>query len=104
MTPEQKSFWRILKADPVWFAHDCVHELLKVNNNETALNQKADILIGQMLASLSIEDMAAVLKTWLSTYKLALDANKLNNFDQFHIRVGPWIMDNLHSISAIKKE
>jgi len=101
MTPEQEAFWTALKCDAKWFAHVAVLDLQNLTGD--TFHNAVDQLLAQMYNYLSAEDISNVIKTWLSTYNLPLDARKLGpGFDLVHQKVGSYIMSDTKRIRVVE--
>ena len=100
MTPEQRLFWDRLKFDAQYFAHICGKEML--GKSEDTVNNLAKDYLDTAMDHLSMEDLASVMKTWLSFYHLPLDPCKLGEaFDRFHYHLGEWIKENHNKVKMI---
>jgi len=64
------------------------------------MNSTADKHILTIMHLFDKEQSVRILKTWLSTYKLPLDPNRLKTFDQFHEQFGKFIIDNTEIIQS----
>ena len=95
---------KLLKG-PDWYAHDSAKELLDILNQGKrkrykSMNLTADKHLSTIMDLFNKEQSVRILKTWLTTYRLPLDPNRLKTFDQFHHRVGEFIMQNAQSIRS----
>jgi len=88
MTEDQQHMWDLLTNDPERLCHRWAEDIMK---NKRYMHQRADHYIGIMLNQFSVEDMAAVLSTWLKAYQMPLEPDKLKNFDDFHAKCGSYI-------------
>jgi hypothetical protein len=88
MTEDQQHMWDILTYDPERLCHHWAKDIMK---SKRYMHRRADHYIGIMLDQFSVEDMSAVLCTWLRTYKIPLIPIKLKNFDEFHNRCGSYV-------------
>ena len=61
-----------------------------------AVDQHFDII----MRTFTIEQVSRIAKTWLIHYRLPLDPSRLKNFDLFHERCGPWVLENGQHIKA----
>ena len=64
------------------------------------MNSTADKHISTIMHLFDNEQSVRILKTWLSTYKLPLDPNRLKTFDQFHEQFGEFIINNTATIES----
>jgi hypothetical protein len=101
MTPEQELFWNALKCDAKWFAHQHIQSFAKLSDED--LHVAIDQLMAQMHDSLTAEDISSVIKTWLSTYDLPLDARKLGpGFELVHQKINAYIMSDFKQIQVVE--
>jgi hypothetical protein len=101
MTPEQRVFWDTLKCDIHWFAHDQAKILSSLDDE--LFHKTVDDLMIQMANNLTVADISSVIKTWLSVYKLPLDATRLGlGFEQVHRRVGQYVLTEASKIKPVK--
>jgi hypothetical protein len=101
MTPEQQVFWRTLKCDAHWFAHDQARTLSALDDE--LFHKTVDNLMIQMANNLTVADISSVIKTWLSVYNLPLDAKKLGTgFEQVHGRVGQYVQTQASNIKPVE--
>jgi len=98
MTSDQELMWNVLTNNPEFLAHRWGKELsaLKGKRFHTACNQHLRFIVDNF----STEEAARTVKTWLSTYKLPLDPNELNAFDDFHAKFGRYIINDVANIKA----
>ena len=68
------------------------------------MNSTADKHILTIMNLFDKEPAVRILKTWLSTYKLPLDQNRLKTFDQLHKQFGEFIIDNTATIESYWKQ
>jgi hypothetical protein len=61
-----------------------------------AVDQHFDII----MRTFTIEQASRIAKTWLIHYRLPIDPSRLKNFDLFHERCGPWVLENGQHIKA----
>jgi hypothetical protein len=100
LTPEQQHFWNQLKLDAHYFAHICGKEMQ--GKSDSTVNKMCSNYLDLAMNHLSTEDLASVVKTWLSYYNLPVDPYKLGEtFDKFHSRYGNWIFNNYKNITMI---
>ena len=95
----------VLLKGPDWYAHKSGKDLLAVLNQGKrkrykSMNSTADKHILTIMNLFDKEPAVRILKTWLSTYKLPLDPNRLKTFDQFHEQFGKFIIDNTAIIQS----
>ena len=95
MTDEQQLMWDTLSANPAGLCHSWARDILR---SKRSMHRKADKYLGQALKLFTVEDIAAILKTWLTHYNIPLNPNKLENYETFHRRCGPYVFANSRSI------
>jgi len=64
------------------------------------MNSTADKHLSTIMDLFDKEQSVRILKTWLSTYKLPLDPDRLKTFEQFHEQFGKFIIDNTATIKS----
>ena len=96
LTNEQQLTWDVLSNNAERLSHVWAKELTGLKPKQFA--KLADKHINFMLANFSKEETVRTMKTWLSTYNLPLDADRLASFDEFHNQVGLYIVDNMKNI------
>lgn len=89
----------VLLKGPDWYAHESGKDLLAVLNQGKrkrykSMNSTADKHISTIMYLFDKLSVVRILKTWLITYKLPLDVNRLKTFDRFHEQFGKFIIDN----------
>ena len=94
-----------LLKGPDWYAHESGKDLLAVLNQGKrkrykSMNSTADKHILTIMNLFDNEQSVRILKTWLITYKLPLDPNRLKTFDQFHEQFGKFIINNTEKIES----
>ena len=94
---EHQRLMALLKG-PDWYAHESGKDLLAVLNQGKrkrykSMNSTADKHISTIMHLFDNEQSVRILKTWLSTYKLPLDPNRLKTFDQLHKQFGEFIIN-----------
>ena len=104
MMSEHQRLMALLKG-PDWYAHESGKDLLAVLNQGKrkrykSMNSTADKHILTIMNLFDKEQSARILKTWLTTYCLPLDPNRLKTFDQFHEQFGEFIIDNTTIIQS----
>ena len=95
----------VLLKGPDWYAHESGKDLVAVLNQGKrkrykSMNSTADKHISTIMYLFDKASAVRILKTWLSTYKLPLDPNRLKTFDQFHEQFGQFIIDNTAIINS----
>jgi hypothetical protein len=101
MSPEQRVFWDTLKCDAHWFAHDRARILSRLDDK--LFHKTVDDLMIQMANNLTVADISSVIKTWLSVYKLPLDASRLGlGFERVHSRVGVYVQTQASKIKPVE--
>lgn len=104
MTEDQEHMWAMLKCEPEKLCHTWANQLLECKNNAKAMNALADDYIFYMLSRFSHFDTCRVLKTWLTTYKLPIEPERIKSFDQFHVNCGKFVMNNIGIITVFEKD
>ena len=94
-----------LLKGPDWYAHESAKELLDILNQGKrkrykSMSAMADRHIKIIMECFNDEDSIRILKTWLSTYRLPLNPDRLKTFEQFHNRVGKLAIQNVESIRS----
>ena len=94
-----------LLKGPDGYAHESAKELLVILNQGKrkrykSMNSKADKHLLTIMDLFDKEPAVRILKTWLSTYKLPLDPDRLETFDQFHEQFGEFILNNSAMINS----
>ena len=87
-----------LLKGPDWYAHESGKELLAVLNQGKrkrykSMNSTADKHLLTIMDLFNKEQSVRILKTWLTTYSLPLDPNRLKTYDQFHEQFGEFIIN-----------
>ena len=95
MTDEQQLMWDTLSADPAGLCHAWARDILR---SKRSMHRKVDRYLGQALNLFTVEDITAILKTWLTHYNIPLNPGKLENYEKFHRRCGPYVFANSRSI------
>jgi hypothetical protein len=105
MLSEQQKFWNLIKG-PDHYAHVSAKEMLSVLNSGKkrkryrAMYKNADVHFKTIMETFSIEQNTRILKTWLSSYQLPLDPDRLEYFDKFHTTHGEYIVNNSSDIRS----
>jgi hypothetical protein len=104
MMTEHQRLMALLKG-PDWYAHESGKDLLAVLNQGKrkrykSMNSTADNYLSTIMDLFDKEQSVRILKTWLSTYRLPLDPDRLKTFDQFHEQFGKFIIDNTAIIKS----
>jgi hypothetical protein len=94
-----------LLKGPDWYAHESGKDLLAILNQGKrkryrSMNSTADKHLLTIMDLFDKEQSVRILKTWLSTYKLPLDPDRLKTFEQFHEQFGKFIIDNTATIKS----
>ena len=97
MMSEHQRLMALLKG-PDWYAHESGKELLAVLNQGKrkrykSMNSTADKHLLTIMDLFNKEQSVRILKTWLTTYSLPLDPNRLKTYDQFHEQFGEFIIN-----------
>ena len=104
MMSEHQRLMALLKG-PEWYAHQSGKDLLEVLNQGKrkrykSMNSTADKHLLTIMDLFNKEQSVRILKTWLTTYSLPLDPNRLKTFDQFHEQFGEFIINNTATIES----
>jgi hypothetical protein len=104
MMTERQRLVALLKG-PDWYAHESGKDLLAVLNQgkrkrHRSMNSTADKHLSTIMDLFDKEQSVRILKTWLSTYQLPLDPDRLKTFDQFHEQFGKFITNNAGLIKS----
>jgi hypothetical protein len=94
-----------LLKGPDWYAHESGKDLLAVLNQGKrkrykSMNSTADKYLLTIMDLFDKEQSVRILKTWLTTYSLPLDPNRLKTFEQFHQQFGEFAIDNTATIKS----
>ena len=94
-----------LLKGPDWYAHRAANEMLMILNQGKrkrykSMNSTADKHLLTIMDLFDKEQSVRILKTWLSTYQLPLDPDRLKTFDQFHEQFGKFITNNAGLIKS----
>lgn len=100
MTPDQEEMWKTLSNDAAYLCHKWAKELLALKGRK--FHQQCDERLGYITNNFDNESATSIIKTWLSSYAIPLDPSKLKNFDNFHMRFGRYISDNVKDIRIYK--
>jgi hypothetical protein len=104
MMSDSERLIALLKG-PDWYAHESGKDLLAVLNQGKrkrykSMNSTADKHLLTIMYLFDKEQSVRILKTWLSTYSLPLDPDRLKTFDQFHEQFGKFITNNAGLIKS----
>jgi hypothetical protein len=104
MRSEEQKFLLLLKG-PEDYAHRAGQEMLSVLNSGKRLRHKAmskvaDQHLEIILDVFNNEQATRIVKTWLSSYHLPFDPDRLKSFDRFHDSLGSFITDNPEQIRS----
>ena len=94
-----------LLKGPDWYAHESGKDLLAVLNQGKrkrykSMNSTADKYLLTIMDLFDKEQSVRIIKTWLTTYSLPLDPNRLKTFEQFHQQFGEFAIDNTATIKS----
>ena len=103
LTNEQEKMWAYLKCDPQVLVHQWAEEMLSVKKSKIKLNKLAEEYLSYMIEHFSIQDTARVIKTWLTTYKLPLEPDRITSFDAFHDYCGSYIHNYCDKLTAFER-
>ena len=98
MLSEEQRFLLLLKG-PEDYAHRAGSEMLSVLNSGKrprygAMSKVADQHFETIMQTFNVEQNINIVKTWVSSYHLPFDPDRLKSFDQFHQLYGGFITDN----------
>ena len=84
---EKEWMWGILRADPEYIAHHYAQELLALSTRrgQVKFHRRCDELLTMVMNT--VQDpvyVLAIMKCWLTQYRLPVDPAKLPSFDLFH--------------------
>ena len=104
MLSEEQRLMLLLKG-PEDYAHRAGKEMLTVLNSGKRLRYKAMFKVADqhfetVMQVFNIEQSIRIIKTWLSTYQLPFDPDRLDSFDRFHNSLGSFITDNPERIRS----
>jgi hypothetical protein len=104
MMSEHQRLMALLKG-PDWYAHESGKDLLAVLNQGKrkrykSMNSTADKYLLTIMDLFDKEQSVRIIKTWLTTYSLPLDPNRLKTFEQFHQQFGEFAIDNTATIKS----
>jgi hypothetical protein len=92
LTEQQQEFWGHFKWDPASFAHRTARRV-----NSATIKQKITIIDQAFTELLDRESdpwvISRVAKTWLTGYRLPVEPDKIQRFDEFHQRVRSIALD-----------
>jgi hypothetical protein len=98
-------------AGPAHYAHESGKEMTAMITGgpgthrwqrvqEKKMLRAADQNFETIMRTFNAAQAASIVKTWLTHYQLPLDPSRLKNFDLFHERCGPWVLENAQHIKA----
>ena len=93
LTPEQQHFWNVLKFDPKTMADELGNLMqdarLRYGDNSIEFHDTVDRCVFLSMQQCQNDiDLLRMTKHWLSKMQLPFDANKMNQFDLLHNRIG----------------
>jgi hypothetical protein len=94
---DKELMWGILKADPEYLAHHYGKELLELSTrkNKAQFHCRCDELL--TLVMNTVPDpvyVLAIIRCWLTQYRLPMAPQKLPSFDRFHQDFGARLHNN----------
>ena len=98
MTEEQETMWNVLTNNAEYLSHKWAKELESLKGKK--FHNVADHYLGFVVDNFGDEEASRTIKTWLTTYRLPLDPDKLDNFDAFHRKFGPYIANEIRNIRS----
>jgi hypothetical protein len=98
MTEEQETMWNVLTNNAEYLSHKWAKELESLKGKK--FHRAANDYLGFVVDNFGDEEAARSIKTWLTTYRLPLDPDKLDNFDAFHRKFGHYIATEIRNIRS----
>jgi hypothetical protein len=101
MTEDQQLAWDMLSCNYAKLAHAWGHELsvLSKIRGKKRFHAKAEQCL-QTTLSWPTEERARAVKTWLSTYQLPLDPERLHSFNRFHETTASFVVTYSRDLRA----
>jgi hypothetical protein len=103
VTEDQEYMWAMLKSEPQKLCHAWADQLVACKSNAKAMNTLADDFVYYMLDRFSHADTCRVIKTWLITYQLPIEPERMTSFERFHINCGKFVVNNPEIITVFEK-
>jgi len=103
VTEDQELMWAMLKSEPQKLCHLWAEEMMSVKTNAKEMNALADDYVLYMLNRFSHIDTCRTIKTWLTTYALPIEPERISSFDQFHINCGRFVLNNIDVITVFER-
>jgi hypothetical protein len=94
---DKEIIWGILKADPEYLAHHYGKELLELSTRKSRarFHRRCDELLTLIMNTvLDPVYVLAIVRCWLSQYRLPMVPEKLASFDRFHDEFGALLATN----------
>ena len=98
MTEDQEAMWKVLANDAEFLCHKWAKELSLLKGNK--FHTTCDNYLRFIIDNFTVDEAPRILMTWLKSYRLPLDADKLTSFDAFHNKFGKHIVDEIKNIKA----
>lgn len=98
MNAEQELMWNILTNDPKHYCHYWAEQLTSCPKNK--MNALADDCLKTIIQLFDVETCCRIVATWLREYNLDLNPNKINSFEDFHVRCGPYVTNLNNKIQS----
>ena len=94
-----------LLKGPDWYAHESAKEMLVILNQGKrkrykSMNLAADKHLLTIMNLFDKEPAVRIIKTWLSTYELPLDPDRLKTFERFHEQFGKFVAQHTAHIRS----
>jgi hypothetical protein len=93
---EQELIWGILKSDPEYIAHHYAQELMELSRRrgQRLFHRRCDELLTMVMNTVQNPVyVLAIMKCWLTNYRLPMDPAKLPSFDMFHDKYGKLLQE-----------
>lgn len=65
---------------------------MKEIKNQRSFNRRFDYHLSVIVENFTAEECANIGKTWLHSFDLPIDSSKLKNFDQWHEKIGNYVL------------
>ena len=92
LTPEQQRFWDALHGAQ-FHCHEMAKDILAVRGRAKRFHARVDQHMDTIMRLYSTEEVIRIMHTWLDVYKMPVDPSQLANYDLFHIRYGPAVLE-----------
>jgi len=102
LTLAERRFWLRLQASARQYAATTGTELVKFHNDASKQNCLANEYLEEALAVYTTADVVKMVKLWLGDYKIALDPDSMECFNQFHKQCRGYIEQNMGDKAAFE--